>query len=610
MRSCASYWIATSIRPIMLARILALSIVVATATGCVQPPDRETARQRALAARIAESPDCQKLLKHFAMAGDAEAQASFADCLYLGIGGPKNETAALQWYKKAADSGDLRAQAWLGTLYARGQGLVPLNLSRALAFLVPAAEAGQIDAQAELGRIYRQGHILPGTGIEPDAERAKYWLGRAAEKGHVWAKAALGSLLINEPPPLGDPEEGEKLLRAVLGERPETGVLLGEYLVRRAEEGEPGALNEALDLLQPLAESGDEGAMQQLSRVFHSDRLGRIDHDLSFSWADRAVREGGHPTSLDLLANHLLLGIGVEKDPARAYDLRRRAAEGGLAASQLTLGAAHLRGAPGVPRDLDQAIHWLKLADEQGRPEAPALLQAAIDARRGGLGRKRSPADVQQAAESGDPKAMVWLAAAHATGRHGLPQDKAASKRWLKAAAELGEPTAFYQLGLLEADWPILDPDQIKPATVYEGTRRALPLWEKAWAAGDVRAAALLGYSFFYGFGVTATPSRGMTYFRACAERGSAQCQFDLGRTLFSGAQGVKRDRDEGRLWLEAAAKQDHPWALTNLAVIHRKGIGVARDTDLARRFAERAAALGSTHAENLLREIAEEPVH
>jgi len=52
--------------------------------------------------------------------------------------------------------------------------------------------------------------------------------------------------------------------------------------------------------------------------------------------------------------------------------------------------------------------------------------------------------------------------------------------------------------------------------------------------------------------------------------------------------------------WLEAAAAQDHPDGLYNMAVMHAYGHGGApQNNDLARQYFERAAALDFAPAKN-----------
>ncbi len=53
-----------------------------------------------------------------------------------------------------------------------------------------AAEAGHVFAQAWLGDV-----LFRGQGVDRDEAKAMHWYERAARQGHEGAQAALGSLI-------------------------------------------------------------------------------------------------------------------------------------------------------------------------------------------------------------------------------------------------------------------------------------------------------------------------------------------------------------------------------------------------------------------------------
>ena len=64
---------------------------------------------------------------------------------------------------------------------------------------------------------------------------------------------------------------------------------------------------------------------------------------------------------------------GIERDPARAYELFARAAVTGCPASQLYLGLMHLSGEH-LPKDMERASFWFRKAADQGRTDLSARL--------------------------------------------------------------------------------------------------------------------------------------------------------------------------------------------------------------------------------------------
>jgi hypothetical protein len=102
-------------------------------------------------------------------------------------------------------------------------------------------------------------------------------------------------------------------------------------------------------------------------------------------------------------------GEGVEKDPAKANEWFRRAAEQGHAKAQLQLGLSYRRGR-GVPQDLPQSIEWLTKAADAGHPKAQLELGIAY---RDGIGVAKDPVRAALwlglSARAGSPAASVML---------------------------------------------------------------------------------------------------------------------------------------------------------------------------------------------------------
>ena len=110
-----------------------------------------------------------------------------------------------------------------------------------------------------------------------------------------------------------------------------------------------------------------------------------------------------------------------------------------------------------------------------------------------------------------------------------------------------------------------------------------------------------------------------LPFFTQPSLAGNADSQAWLGTQLYWGAMGLERNQVEAVCldvfflfhplylnvepqvrWLEAAAAQNHPDGLYNMAVMHAYGHGGApQNTELARQYFERAAALDFAPAKN-----------
>ena len=92
--------------------------------------------------------------------GDAKAQNYLGDIYYEGLGVPRRDDLAAQWYLKAAKQGYRESQTALGTLYFDGSG-VPQSYRKAIQWWRKAAVQGGPRAQNSLGTLYEKGVGVP-----------------------------------------------------------------------------------------------------------------------------------------------------------------------------------------------------------------------------------------------------------------------------------------------------------------------------------------------------------------------------------------------------------------------------------------------------------------
>ena len=83
-----------------------------------------------------------------------------------------------EWYKQAATQGYANAQAYLGLLYANGQG-VPQDFVQARQWFEKAAAQGIARAQYSLGTLYSN-----GDGVLQDFVQAHKWYSLAGANGN------------------------------------------------------------------------------------------------------------------------------------------------------------------------------------------------------------------------------------------------------------------------------------------------------------------------------------------------------------------------------------------------------------------------------------------
>ena len=130
---------------------------------------------------FAQTPGIDPTLLAKANAGDASAQVLVGDAFAAGNGLPRSSSQlaedleqAAEWYRKAADKGDIAGEMRLAALYRDGRG-VTRDIAQAAEWYLKAAEKGDATAQATLGVLYSIGQGVPHDDVE-----AYYWLDLAA----------------------------------------------------------------------------------------------------------------------------------------------------------------------------------------------------------------------------------------------------------------------------------------------------------------------------------------------------------------------------------------------------------------------------------------------
>lgn len=99
-----------------------------------------------------------------------------------------NYDKALNYFKQAAEKGNVQALYYIGDLYYNGNG-VDKSFVTAKRYFEQAANKGFAEAQYMMGVMYRN-----GQGVTKSISQAKAWLQKAANQGHVAAERLFESL--------------------------------------------------------------------------------------------------------------------------------------------------------------------------------------------------------------------------------------------------------------------------------------------------------------------------------------------------------------------------------------------------------------------------------
>lgn len=117
--------------------------------------------------------------------GDAKAQTYLGFCYENGLEVKKDYVEALKWFHKAVDQNYAEAQRNLGWCYYDGHG-VQRDYTEAVKWFQKAADQDNAQAQCNLGDCYAK-----GNGVPKDSVEAIKWYQKAANQDFVPAQGYL-----------------------------------------------------------------------------------------------------------------------------------------------------------------------------------------------------------------------------------------------------------------------------------------------------------------------------------------------------------------------------------------------------------------------------------
>jgi TPR repeat protein len=132
--------------------------------------------------------------------------------------------------------------------------------------------------------------------------------------------------------------------------------------------------------------------------------------------------------------------------------------------------------------------------------------------------------------------------------------------RWFRKAAEVGDPQAQLNLGIV----------YMNGHGVARNDEEAARWWILSAEQGNVKAQNNLGYLYWSGRGVPQSFSEALSWYRKAANQGNADAQSNLGLAYENG-QGVETDLSEAEKWYELAAAQGQVMASRKLESIRAR---------------------------------------
>lgn len=315
----------------------------------------------------------------------------------------------------SAEGGDVTALAELGRHYRDS------DIVLAVGYLERASDLGDVGSASSLGYIY-----LTGEGVEPDPERARLHLTRAAEAGDATAMCNMGFLCSS------DPGESVGWFRRAA----EAGSVRGMKNLATAyatgQEGIPMDKAMAAELYSRAADLGDPDAQYDLAFMLDSGEGIPMDRGRAETLFRAAADQGD--TDACLCMGGILFERGEYAD-AEGYFLS--AAMRDDVKAEYNLGLLYMGDYLGEP-DTDKAREWFDSAAEKGFAYAQTMV-GTMELDAGNVGGAESM--FRAAAEQGEPMAQYNLGALGLSNQIGMGFGE--SVEWLTKAAQQGVEPAY-----------------------------------------------------------------------------------------------------------------------------------------------------------------------
>jgi TPR repeat protein len=249
------------------------------------------------------------------------------------------------------------------------------------------------------------------------------------------------------------------------------------------------------------------------------------------------------------------LGWVAWQQRAIAVQQRMEADRQRAIAEDFAKGTDYFSGQALLPKDYKEAMHWYRIAADQGSAAAQVSVGAMYE---NGLGVKRDYAEAlrwyREAADQGYTAAVVSIGSMYITGE-GVEQDYAEGLRWYLKAADQGFVQAQYIVG-----------DYYENGRgVQENYAEALRWYQKAADQDYASAQNNIGYLYERGKGVNQDDAEALRWYRKASERNNARAQYHIGM-FYAEGRGVSRDLGQAHAWMEEAENNGNMDAFNWLA--------------------------------------------
>ena len=472
---------------------------------------------------------------------DKDALYAMALWSRLGVLNGATQQQVLDWYTRAAEAGQINAEAELGSLYISNFPQDPDKQTTGLKYIQAAASAKNPAARRALAQLTLVGvpSATPPLPSNVDAALKLYEEGSAAADGEsTLTLAQIYTMGLNkkdgeETKPLieKDAKKGLALLEKAVEQKfaPAMSQLAERLLI--GDELVPKNAARALDILKAAAKDGSSAAERQLGQIFEN-------------------------------------GLGDQpKDIKAAVEHYAAAANGNDGVAQLWLGNAAQNGVLS-----DSGIK--KAKDAQGKPatEQPKLEKEDVLV-------QPSPAGAlnmyRLAAQNNQPLALYYVGLYY---ENGAVVDKDPTKAFalMQRAAQSSVGAAQFKLASYYQNGVGVAQDVVAAAGWYQ----------RSAEAGVSQGKLVYGAMLENGVGVPRSAQAAETYYLSASKDGLPQASISLASLYFRGGEGLKANKVTAWVFAKIAADQskDDPKAKDFIAELE-KNMSAAEKADAKKAY-------------------------
>ncbi|XP_073159243.1 ERAD-associated E3 ubiquitin-protein ligase component HRD3A [Henckelia pumila] len=295
-----------------------------------------------------------------------------------------------------------------------------------------------------------------------------------------------------------------------------------------------------------------------------------------------ASAAAGQPQGQSVLGFLYSMGMGKEKNDAKAFLYHNFAAQGGNMQSKMALAFTYYRQemhdkAVALYADLAEVAVNSFLISKDSPVVEPIRIHNGAEENKEALRKSRGEDDedfqiLEYQAQKGNAAAMYRIGIFYYFGLRGIRRDHSKALWWFSKAVERGEPRSMELLGEIYA----------RGAGVERNYTKALEWLTLASRQQLYSAYNGMGYLYVKGYGVEKRNyTKAKEYFEKAADNEEAGGFYNLGVMYLKGL-GVKRDLKIATKYFALAANAGQPKAFYHLAKMFHTGIGLKKNLPMA----------------------------